>query len=107
MRQGEEEAEQVTQEFRQAKALSEREYEETAQSLAAKKELAPEEEAELATLWKKLVKLYHPDRFAWRASRCRCRGSGHRQRLARPPSSSCPIRLLGGALHCHAAADCE
>jgi DNA polymerase-3 subunit epsilon len=32
--------------------------------MAAKKELTGEEEAELAKLWKKLVKLYHPDRFA-------------------------------------------
>ena len=34
LRQGEEEAEQVTQEFRQAKARSEREYEETAVAMA-------------------------------------------------------------------------
>jgi cell division protein FtsB len=32
--------------------------------MAAKKELTGDEEAELAKLWKKLVKLYHPDRFA-------------------------------------------
>ena len=31
---------------------------------AKKKELTSEEEAELAKLWKTLVKLYHPDRFA-------------------------------------------
>jgi hypothetical protein len=32
--------------------------------VADKKQLTPEQEAELARLWKKLVKLYHPDRFA-------------------------------------------
>ncbi len=32
--------------------------------MAAKKALTGEEEAELAALWKRLVKLYHPDRFA-------------------------------------------
>ena len=32
--------------------------------MAGKKQLTPEEEAELNRLWKKLVKLYHPDRFA-------------------------------------------
>ena len=32
--------------------------------MAGKKPLTPEEEAELNRLWKKLVKLYHPDRFA-------------------------------------------
>ena len=32
--------------------------------MAAKKQLTAEEEAELSRLWKKLVKLYHPDRFA-------------------------------------------
>ena len=31
---------------------------------ADKKQLTAEEEAELSRLWKKLVKLYHPDRFA-------------------------------------------
>ena len=32
--------------------------------MAKKKQLTAEEEAELTRLWKKLVKLYHPDRFA-------------------------------------------
>jgi DNA polymerase-3 subunit epsilon len=58
------EAEQVEREFREAQARSDREYEETAAAMAAKKELTGDEEAELAKLWKKLVKLYHPDRFA-------------------------------------------
>jgi hypothetical protein len=64
LRKGEEEAEQVQREYHQAQARSDREYEETAAAMAAKKELTGEEEAELAKLWKILVKLYHPDRFA-------------------------------------------
>ena len=64
MRQGEEEAEQVEQEYRQAKTRSEQEDEETAQTLAARRELTADEQGELRKLWKKLVSLYHPDRFA-------------------------------------------
>lgn len=64
LRQCEEEAEQVQREYHEAQARSDREYEETAAAMAAKKELTGEEEAELAKLWKTLVKLYHPDRFA-------------------------------------------
>ncbi len=64
LREGEEEASRVDKEFRQAKANSEREYEEVAGGLAEKKQPTAEEEAELLKLWKKLVKLYHPDRFA-------------------------------------------
>lgn len=56
--------ERVEREFQQAKAQSDQEYEDTAKKLAAKKELTAGEEEELAKLWKKLVKLYHPDRFA-------------------------------------------
>jgi len=64
LRQGQAEVEQVQREYHEAKARSDREYEETAAAMAAKKELTGEEEAELAKLWKTLVKLYHPDRFA-------------------------------------------
>ena len=48
----------------QAKAQTDKDYEETAAAVAEKKQLTAEEEAELSRLWKKLVKLYHPDRFA-------------------------------------------
>ena len=47
-----------------ARAQTEKDYQETAAAVAGKKQLTPEEEAELNRLWKKLVKLYHPDRFA-------------------------------------------
>ncbi len=64
LRGGEEEAQQAEQDYRQARTQSDKDYEETAASVAQKKELTAEEEAELTRLWKKLVKLYHPDRFA-------------------------------------------
>ncbi len=64
LRQGEEDADRVKQEFAQEETRNEREYEETAQTLAAKKELTAEQEDGLGKLWKSLVKLYHPDRFA-------------------------------------------
>ncbi|MCC6821588.1 MAG: exonuclease domain-containing protein [Verrucomicrobiota bacterium] len=64
VRGGEEEAKQAEQNYEQAKARTDKDYEETAAAVAEKKQLTAEEEAELSRLWKKLVKLYHPDRFA-------------------------------------------
>ena len=64
VRQGEEEAGKIAQEYRQASAQQEREYAETAAALAEKQELTAEEAAEVSQLWRKLVKLFHPDRFA-------------------------------------------
>jgi hypothetical protein len=64
LRQGENDVEKVAQEYREAQSRSDKEYEETANTLSAKQELTADEEAELGKLWKKLVKLYHPDRFA-------------------------------------------
>ena len=64
LRRDEKDVEKVAQEYREAQSRNDREYEETASELSAKRELTTEEEAELGKLWKKLVKLYHPDRFA-------------------------------------------
>ncbi len=64
VRSGEEEAKQAETRYEQAKAEADRDYEETAAAVAEKKQLTAEEKAELSRLWKKLVKLYHPDRFA-------------------------------------------
>lgn len=64
LRQADEQAEQVKREYHEAQARSDREYEETAAAMVAKKKLTADEEAELGKLWKALVKLYHPDRFA-------------------------------------------
>jgi DNA polymerase-3 subunit epsilon len=64
VRGGEEEAKQAETQYEQAKAQADKDYEETAAAVAEKKQLTAEEEAELSRLWRKLVKLYHPDRFA-------------------------------------------
>src|ERR1022692_3559664 len=58
------EVEQAEKEFEQAKARLDEDYEELAAAADKKRQLTAEQEAELTQLWKKLVKLYHPDRFA-------------------------------------------
>ena len=50
-RQGKEEADQVERKCQQAKTRSEQEDEETAQTLAARRELTAEEQGELPLLW--------------------------------------------------------
>jgi len=57
-------AQQAEKNFEQAKTQTDEDYEELAAAADKKKQLTAEEEAELTLLWKKLVKLYHPDRFA-------------------------------------------
>jgi DNA polymerase-3 subunit epsilon len=64
MRGDEDGAKQAEQNYEQAKTQSDRDYEELAAAADKKKQLTAEQEAELTQLWKKLVKLYHPDRFA-------------------------------------------
>lgn len=59
-----EEANQAGKNFEQAKAQSDKDYEELSAAAEKKKQLTAGQEAELMRLWKKLVKLYHPDRFA-------------------------------------------
>jgi hypothetical protein len=62
LRSGEEEANEVREQFKHAEAETKREYESTAAALAKKRELTAEQEQELQALFKKLVKLYHPDK---------------------------------------------
>jgi len=64
IRGGDEEAKQAEENYERAKAQAAKDYEQTAAAVAEKKQLTGEEEVELTKLWKKLVKLYHPDRFA-------------------------------------------
>jgi hypothetical protein len=59
-----EEAKQAEKNFEQAKTQTETDYEGLAAAAGKKQQLTAEQEAELTQLWKKLVKLYHPDRFA-------------------------------------------
>ena len=56
-------AKQADQEFEQAKTQSDKDYEELSAAADKRRQLTAEQEAELTRLWKKLVKLYHPDRF--------------------------------------------
>ncbi len=63
IRGGEEEAEQAETNYERARTQNDKDYE-TATVEASKKQLTVAEETELAQLWRKLVKLYHPDRFA-------------------------------------------
>jgi len=64
LRSGEEIAAQVAEAYEQAKGESDTHYEQAAATADSRKDLSPAEEVELKSLWKKLVSLYHPDRFA-------------------------------------------
>ncbi len=64
LREGMEEAVEVDKERARAEAQNEADYEEIAQAMESKKTLSSDDEAELKKLWKKLVNLFHPDRFA-------------------------------------------
>lgn len=64
LRSGEEEAAQVVEDYSHAKAQSDAHYEEAQTASVNRKALSDDEEADLKALWKKLVRLYHPDRFA-------------------------------------------
>ena len=61
---GEDEAEAVRPDYENARAESEREYEEAATQAAERQALSAEEEQELKSIYRQLVRLYHPDRFA-------------------------------------------
>ena len=63
MIEGEEEAEAVTPEYEDARAETEREYEEAATQAAESHALSDDEQKELKAVHRKLVHLYHPDRF--------------------------------------------
>lgn len=60
---GEEEALSVDERWEHAKQSAEYEYEQTASAFAGKGELSQDQEVELKTLWRELVRLFHPDRF--------------------------------------------
>jgi DNA polymerase-3 subunit epsilon len=64
LRSGEGGAEEVAEEYEKAKAQSDANYDEAATAATNRKQLSGDEQRELRTLWKKLVRLYHPDRFA-------------------------------------------
>ena len=61
---GEEVAQEATIDYEQARSESERDYQQAAAEASAQRELSREQAAEVKTLFKKLVRLYHPDRYA-------------------------------------------
>lgn len=60
---GEEEAEAVAPDYEEAREQTERDYEEAATEAAESLALSDDEQKELKGLFRKLVGLYHPDRF--------------------------------------------
>ena len=58
---GEEAAEATADEYANEKAEKDREYDSTAAALEGKRELNDDETARLKQLWKKLVRMFHPD----------------------------------------------
>lgn len=63
-RNDEESAAKAEAEFKAEWARTEKEYEKAAAESAQQHKASPSDEAEIATLWRKLVKLYHPDKLA-------------------------------------------
>lgn len=61
---GEEEAAKTRDDYEQAEARTRKEYEATEAAMESKQRLSADEESELKRLWRELVKLFHPDRFA-------------------------------------------
>lgn len=64
LREGEEEAEKLRDDYKQADARTQQEYEDTGAAMESKHRLSEVEESELKGLWRELVKVFHPDRFA-------------------------------------------
>jgi hypothetical protein len=62
--QGDDEAEDVVDDFRVASEGSEKEYDEAARAASGKTELSDDQKLEIKALWKKLVLSFHPDRYA-------------------------------------------
>ncbi len=61
---GEEVAEEATADYEQARAATEHDYQQAAEQANTQHELSAEQTAEVKKLFKKLVRLYHPDRYA-------------------------------------------
>ena len=61
---GEEAAAHVRDDFQEAETQTKKEYEDIGAEMEAKHRMTEDDEAELKRLWRDLVKLYHPDRFA-------------------------------------------
>jgi len=60
---GEDAAAEAVEDFQRETANKDREYDSTASALEGKRELSDDEAAKLKQLWKKLVRMFHPDQF--------------------------------------------
>lgn len=61
---GEEAAEEAADEYQEEKEAQDQEYDSTSSELEGKKKLTEEETLRLKSLWKKLVLMFHPDKYA-------------------------------------------
>jgi DNA polymerase III epsilon subunit-like protein len=61
---GEEDAQQVADQYQEAKNNSEAEFDRIAAESSGRRALSEAEEKELKLIWKKLIRTFHPDRFA-------------------------------------------
>ena len=64
LRDGEDDADQVASDYSRARTQADANYTELDADASKRKQLSDDEENELKVLFKKLVRLYHPDRFA-------------------------------------------
>jgi DNA polymerase-3 subunit epsilon len=62
-------AEAAAARFQAESVRTQQEYARAAAEAAQKRDVSPAEEAEIASLWRKLVKLYHPDKLAQNAAK--------------------------------------
>ena len=62
--QGDDEAEEVVDDFQTANEGAKQEYDEAARAASGKTELSEDQKLEIRLLWKKLVLMFHPDRYA-------------------------------------------
>lgn len=60
---GEEEAEEVVDDFREENDATDREYQEAASSSQNAKSLSDEDQQDLKNIWKELARIYHPDKI--------------------------------------------
>ena len=64
IREGEEGTQNIENEFKEAEKEKNEKYSKTEDELSSKRKLGPEDEKRLEKIWKKLVVVFHPDRFA-------------------------------------------
>ena len=63
VRLGEEESEQISREYQKARHETETQYKEAAEIASSQKKLSEDQQAELKGIFRKLLKLFHPDRY--------------------------------------------